>query len=377
MHDPRPMLPEQPARPARRSDTFPCRYRSLVRLCHAKGISPLQAAKKAGVDPRKLRAMRAGENVELDKYYRLANVLETDPTALCFIPEGPCPVGDRVRAFAHRVEELLDEAGAIPEFHPDTGQRVDVVDWVWQLDDPVISSIPLTHREEREAYYLLRDERLRLCETPKFIGPRRLPIGAMHVGPTPLADILDDFDARYELGCKAFDALKHQYEVDRELFHLNRIKTELPGRFQNYLRAKELDEENIDDKGRYHINETTVNALLDADFHVRKIVYPTFQQDQNFFHTYSRSRKLIHRIMTTARDEFNEIWPALTRANTADLQDYQKAWDVDLAVEQPDWDRMKQSLQRTIGQAKALVKRYYPAVTSEDKDLVSEKKAAD
>ncbi|WP_146574594.1 hypothetical protein [Botrimarina hoheduenensis] len=313
--------------------------------------------------------MRAGDNVELQKYYALAEVLKTDPTALCFIPEGAYPLRNDIRAFAQRVEELLDQDGTIPELHPDTGEPVDVVDWVWQLDDPQLASIRLTHREEREAYYQLRDERLRLYEKVKFVGTRRLAIGTFHVGPTPLRDILDDYDLRYEAGCKAFATLKKHFEDD-DLFHLIRIATELPVRFDNYLRAKALDEDNIDVNGCYHTNLATINNLLDADFHVRKIIFPTFQQDQTFHHTYSRSRRLIHRMIDVGKEDFAGQWLTLVKMNTDDLEDLRRAWDVDLKEVAPDWELMKDALHRTIERAKQLVAHFYPPVTKTEKRLV-------
>jgi len=404
--------------------TYRCRYRALLRICYAAKRSPTDVLKEAKY-PRELPNLRQGKRFRAKIYEAIAEVLDCDPTCLFYVPQRP-DHDVPAHTFARRVEELLNKPGCIPNEDSVTGEKIDVVQYIWQLGDPVINAISLTHQQERHAYILLRDEYQRLIEVPTHTGTKRDRIGRFYRAVIWQEDIIADIEVRRSLAMAAYDTLKKQYERGI-MYHIQRIKDELPDRFDHYLATvkhdamrdvdcrgmfantkthpikTEGDDANyevnysdessdfknqsgtertknkkpLDDQYGYNpskiseyyadvhrtlVDETSTNKVIAADFFVRKIIFPTHQQDEIFEQCYSRSRSLIHYVMTNEDHIFPGWWFNLRQDNTEYLQKFSDA----LLSDTPKWEEMKESTNDTIARLIEEIRQYYPPITDTD-----------
>lgn len=390
------------------NDNYPCRYRAFLRICHAEGKNAKQVFQEAKLDTQTERKLRSWKPVEPWVYLRLSNVLKCEPTSLYYAPEYPSLHDVPTRAFADRVEDLLDE-DLIPATHPDTGEPVDVVEYVWQMGDPVINGIALTHQQERDAYLLLRDEYQRLIERPIHTGTRRNQLGKFHIAVQWQEDIIADIKVREALANAAYDMIYEQ-QINNNNVHLERIKEELPHRFQHYLECVQQDESNdcfdsqiaddlvqainaylVAQKGalkyddnpvnrsigvhirrylaesyQHTVSQQSINNVIDADFFCRKIIFPTHQQDNIFHQCYSRSRALIRlRMKRSSPQDFLAWWSNWREVNTDLLSSFCGAWQEPTL----DWDAIRDPIKRMVEALISEVKELYPSMTKTDTTL--------
>jgi hypothetical protein len=344
------------AEQTRLNDTYTCRYRAFLRICLAEGKLPDQVFKGAGIQPYIHRRLRKREPMELGVYKKLADALNCEPTVLFYSTEQATSYDDMARRFARRVERLLDE-GLIPDSDPDTGAQTNVVEYVSQMADPVISNMRMTDRERLEGWLILRDECLRVYERPIQNGVRRKLIGAMHIGPTPKSEIIADFEARRANSKQAFAALEEQYRLGNH-YHVKEIQDELPARIAGYLAAARADHYNISIDGGYVISERLIDNVIAADFHVRKIIFPTAQQEETFHQYFGRSRRLIYHARYRFEERFRKWWDQdFLPENTKDIEAIGRAWPRDA---EPNWPLMEKALDRTIDRAIDAVEDFYP-----------------
>ena len=343
-----------------------CRYTAFLRICFARGKTPQQVIRKAGVGgahPLKvLSKMKQGQNIVLETYQKIAMVLNCEPTSLIYVPDNSVSQhnGPALR-FAKRIVELLD-AGTIPETDPDTGERTDVVEFIWQL----------TYEEQREGFFLLRDLYLRVFEEPiESKSPHQKHIGRMRVGPMDPEDIIDDILARKESSHRVFEDLKEQYR-SKNMFHIVRIREGFPHRYENYCDAVAADKQNIatnpnTGQNEYLVNERLVNNVIDADFSFRKLIFPTYQQDETFRQCYSRSRQLIEHKMEQQRSTFPKWWPKFRDKNSDDIDTIYTAWKIEQPKAEPDWDSLQRSLEFTLDRTCEEVRNVYVALPGSKK----------
>lgn len=223
-------------------NSYPCRFRALLRICHAEGLNVKEAIAKAKLNLDDERRLRTWQTVPVEKYEKLAEILNCEPTSLYYAPEYPQIHDVPTLAFVRRVEELLDD-GVVPVFYEGTKNPVDVVEYLWQSDDPVLNSLSLSFQQERDAYLLLRDESQRLIERPIHIGPRRNQIGKFHIATVWHEDIVADIRVREALANTAYDTLQEQYK-SQKFFHIELIKQDLPRRLAYYRECVCEDEIN-------------------------------------------------------------------------------------------------------------------------------------
>lgn len=363
-------------------DPYYFRVGTYLRICLSSGRKPIDVALAAGVQRKTYNNMKNGHAVDIDNYCKLADELDCEVTSLFSFPESPIPFDSPARAFARRVEELIEE-GEIPEVDPDTGVKVDVVQYVWQLGDAELSAIRLTHEEERQGFLLLRDSLLQLIERPRYFGTRRNAIGKMELGTLPREDVLADIDARQIQSESAFRLLRKQFR-QRYTRHTLRIRRQLPNRFGRYLRAVDADKANVAAKRNdpidveaenkvelaaknaailtheyYLPNPMLVRQVVECDFYVRTIIFPTHQQDETFRQFYSRSRRMIEHMMEKRPREFSAWWPGYRDENTDALQEFVDAWD-EKKSEAPNWQAMRDALARTLDATIDQIEELYP-----------------
>ncbi len=272
--------------------------------------------------------------------------------------------------FAERVEQLIEE-GKIPEIDEKTELPTNVVEYVWQMGDAKLENLRMTYREQREGFLLLRDVYGRLIERTIPIGHQ---IGVMHIGMSPLEEILADIDARGTIGAKAFDLLVLQYSRGR-MYHIRRIQRDLPGRLRKYYAAVKAD---LPDKefmhiesktpaiARFELPDTTVESpyainndriqkLIEADYNVRRIVFATQAQEELFRFTYCRSRTLIYFMAKHRPKQFPDWWFEFVANNCNDLQQFADSWKPDV----PDWPKMQLALENTLKRTVDEIKKHY------------------
>lgn len=351
-----------------------CRYRAFLRICFARGKTPQEVIQEAGVGgahPLKvLSKMKQGQNIVLETYQRIAGVLNCEPTNLFYTSNDDTPQSDTpALAFAKRVVELLDEHEAtIPKIDPDTNEETDIVEFIWQLGDPKIDTMRMTYEEQREGFFLVRDLYLRVFEESiESKSPYQKQIGKMRVGPMDPEDIIDDIMARKENSHRVFEDLREQYRR-KNMFHIMRIREGFPHRYENYCDAFAADKQNIapnpkTGKNEYLVNERLVNNVIDADFDFRKLMFPTYQQDETFRQCYSRSRRLIEHKMELHRSTFPKWWPNFRDKNTEDIDAIYAAWKIDQPKEEPDWDSLQKALEFTLERTCKEVRKVYLALT--------------
>ncbi|GAB5407169.1 MAG: hypothetical protein Aurels2KO_54000 [Aureliella sp.] len=365
-------------------DPYYFRIGTFLRICLSRKRKPVDVAAAAGIPKKTYNNMKNGHAVDIENYCKLADELDCEPTSLFSFPESPIPLDSPVRAFARRVEELIED-GAIPAVDPDTGEQVDVVHYVWQLGDPELSSIRLTHDEERQGFLLLRDSLLQLIERPSYFGTRRNVIGKMELGVVPREDILADIDARRLQSEATFKLLEKQFRQGY-IRHTLRIRRQLPNRFRQYLRAVEADKANlaarrndpisvkaendvefavksanIESREYYLPNPALVRHVVESDFFVRMIVFPTHQQDETFRQFYSRSRRMIEHMIEKRPLEFIAWWPGYRDDNTDNLQVFVDAWD-EKKGEVPVWKAMRDALSKTLESTIEQIEDLYPTL---------------
>lgn len=336
---------------------FRCRYRSFLRACLAEGITPKEVLAKANYKPnsirRLLKRMRERHAFKIEFYKNLGGVLKVEPTMLFYANQPATPLDSPAHAFAIRVEKLI-EARKIPYFNDETNEPTDVVDFVWQMGDKKLDSLKMTFQEQREGYLLLRDTFMKVVERPLKQGKRKLQIGKMEIGHTLMEDVLADIEVREKMGKIAFDRLEEQY-FRNDQHHTERIRETLPDRIRIYTKAVKADALNVDEQGRYLIVEESIRCVLDADSHVRKVIFPTHQQDETFRLYYSRTRSLIDYMLHKRRSLLCKWWPEARDKNTRDLADLSNAWKQN----PPDWPSMKLALSRTLDRTRDMIEEIY------------------
>ena len=295
----------------RKQRGYRCLYRAFVRLCGERDpIELLELAEVGGktAESRQhfLNRLKKGVPVEKDTFPKLAKELRCEPSSLYFMPEQMVPRWDSPSyQFAIRVAELIDQK-EIPAIDPDTNEPTDVVRYVWEMGDSELDAIRLTYRQEREAFMLLRDYLMQVVERPlETKRARAKQLGAMEIGVVPKDDVIADVRARKAMSLEVFSILAQDFENNP--FHINRIRAVVGPRVEMYLDAQSLDQtqwrerrlgngkQELDEWGLIgpKVNMELVRNVIEADFHVRKVIFPTYQQDIAFSAYYGRSRQLI------------------------------------------------------------------------------------
>ena len=340
---------------------FQCRYRAFLRACLAEDLTPKEAMLEMGYKVNSartlLKRLRERHSFEISFYKKLGKVLNVEPTMLFYANQQSTPLDSPAHQFARQVEKLINE-NSIPYLDPETNLPTDVVSFVWQMGHAELDNIRLTFKEQREAFLLLRDTFLAVIERPLKPGQRKLQNGKMEIGHTLKDDILADIDAREKIGEATFDRLESQF-CRNEFFHFERILEILPDRMRTYNDAVSDDEQNVDEFGRYSIDAASIRRVLDADFHVRKVIFPTPQQDETFRLYYKRSRSMIDFMLQRRVELLSHWWPEARDANTRDLKDFNKAWN----SKPPRWAAMKAALRRTLDRTKDMVDEVYKDFT--------------
>lgn len=348
---------------------YRCRYSIFLRLCAGEEIEPEELIKKSGVygdnPQRLLNRFRNGQGVDLKTFKALANELRVEPTNLCYLREERAPDRESVvYKFAERINQLI-QSEQIPEWDEKTGEKTNVVSYVWHMGDPILDRFRMSFEEEREAFFLLRDHFLSVVERPQDNGgPHRMMIGKMERGITSKDDILSDIEARASSSQSAFDVLKRQFECD-QTEHIERIREMLPHRFEMYLTAVKADQAAWKRSRGESVNERTVIEVVNSDEYLRKIIFPTHQQDETFFQHYSRSRRLIERVMRIKDSQFRNWWPGFRDSNTDDLRNLVEAWKTESLDSPPDWQMMSIVLKRTLSRTRQAIIDFYPDVNFE------------
>jgi len=297
--------------------------------------------------------MRERHAFTAEFYAKLGGVLNCEPTSLLFAVEEPLPIDSPARKFAARVAELIKE-GAIPAIDEETGKSIDVVEYVWQMGDAKLETIAISLRELREAYILLRDEHGLVMERPINQGKRRLLLGRIEICQTTKEDILEDIDARLKLGIAAFE--RHESNSDKsELGQIQEVKETIKERFQLYEDVVKSDMAFDRDNHRYEINIPSIHRVLDADFHFRKIIFPTPLQQESFRFLFRRSRSMIDFMLLHRRPLFSSWWREARDKNTDDLRKVTDAW----LLSKPDWKLMRDILGNTLARTNSMVEEVY------------------
>lgn len=357
--------------------SYRCIYRAFLRACGERAeLDVLKAAKVGGNNERSrqtyLGKLRNGVPVAKTVFTKLAAVLRCEPTFLYFTPEQQLPRWDSPSyRFALRVAELLaDVEDGIPPIDPDTDEPTNVVQYAWDMADPVLDSMQLSFQEEREAFLFLRDYLMLVVEQPietKRKHPRQL--GVMIAGTTPKDDVIADIRARKAASLAAFDILQENYE-DKNPFHICRIRALVPHRFDMYLDAVRLDETQWEclnpheedlqkrswDGAIAYTAMELVRNVIDADFHLRKAIFPTYQQDMAFSAYYSRSRQLIEWVHHRSPTKFATWWNRFRDINTEELRKFVLAW----SSKEPDWLKMREALELNLRRTESEIWEHYP-----------------
>jgi len=367
-------------RPRRRNGrSYRCIYRAFLRACGNRDeLSVLKAAKVGGKTDRSrkhyLGKLRNGVPVDKKVFTALATELRCEATYLYFTPEQNMPRWDSpAYRFARQVAKLL-ESEAIPLIDPDTREPPDVVRYAWEMADPVLDSIRLTFKEQREAFLFLRDYLMLVVEKPtetKRNHPR--PLGVMVRGAIPKDDVIADIRARKAASLAAFDVLQEDFE-DNNPFHINRIRALVPHRLEMYLDAAKLDQtqwkcvnphESDPEKQEWeskneHVAMELVRNVIDADFHLRKVIFPTYQQDVAFSSYYSRSRQLIEWVNLRSPKKFPTWWNQFREKNTEELQCFSSAWEEKEFEKEPNWKAMRDALELNLRRTETHIWQHYP-----------------
>lgn len=355
--------------PKKRGGTFQCRWRALERFCTADELQVIDVVCRAelgGNNPEDFVARLRHGRVRYSSYVKLAGVLNCAVTNLYYDPHDLVPSREcNAFRFAQRVADLI-EAGTIPEYEDKTKKkRTDVVQFVFQMGDPKLDNISMTFEEEREAYFILRDHFLAVVEREVKGGPYRKLIGKMEVGVTPIEDIFDDLDKRESLSGRTFDTLSKQFREKggAEHFHIKRIRSELMHRFGLYEGAVKADQQHEVKEGSTKVYQLTtpssIDAVIEADFYLRMIVFPTQAQDETFLGLYRRSRRVIESVRERQLDKFVRWWPGFRDRNTEDLKKFVAAWKIEKPTEEPEWMDMMKALSDTVERTKTAIETYY------------------
>lgn len=351
-----------------------CIYRAFLRFCGDRdAVFVLSEAGVGGSTKASrqsyLRKLRQGKPVEQKVFTALATVLRCEPSNLFFTPEPRLPRWDSPSyKFALRVAKLI-ETGAIPLVDPDTNEPTDVVRFVWEMGDQELDRMRLTYKEQRDGFIFLRDYLMMVVERPIETKRRYAKhLGVMEIDTPPADDVIADVRVRHAASVSAFDTLEAEWDDDKP-FHINRIRSLVKHRLNLYRDADVLDqtqweletehdpeltEEDWKLRNEPQVNMDLVRNVVDADFHLRKVIFPTYQQDEAFSSYYSRSRQLIEWVQLKFPEKFPTWWNRFKAENTEELRRFVSAWDCEDYDDPPQWEAMKKALkgnlQRTIDQ---------------------------
>jgi len=382
---------------------FRCRYRTLQRLCHAQKISVTQLLIDDGVKESTARdrnsSFKHGKNVDISVYEQLGRLLNCEPTSLYFTNDPPLEPEDPAWVFAERIQLLIDHEDSkkrIPVVN-ETGQRTNIVEYVWQMGDNVLDNLRMTYLEQIEGFLLLRDTYGRVKEEPI---PRGKRIGRMIIGEPPVEDIVADVEARQVIGTQTFDLLCSQFTSER-FFHIDHILGELPVRLRRYYSAvkncfPDIDENLFDyreaetqstihegnqigvsdnsqlsNKELEQRRQKKIRDVIDADYDVRRLMYFTIAQEELFRLTYGRSRGLVLFLDECERDKFDGFWwRGFVIENSQDLRQLGRAWKklkpkrTKVNATSKRWieeqfEQMKDAFIETTDRTKEFIREYY------------------
>jgi len=100
----------------------------------------------------------------------------------------------------------------------------------------------------------------------------------------------------------------------------------------------------IDEAYKQTVDMWSINKVIDADYHCRKVIFPTHQQDNVFYECYSRSRHIIRlQMKKLPKKEFLTWWGEWREINSDFLEDFHAAWYVDDKSKEPNWKAVAKS----------------------------------
>src|SRR5690606_28540218 len=118
-----------------------------------------------------------------------------------------------------------------------------------------------------------------------------------------------------------------------------------------------------------------VRNVIDADFHLRKIIFPTYQQDVAFSAYYSRSRQLIEWVHLHSPQEFPTWWNRFREQNTEELRCFTSAWEPREDNDKPHWEAMRSALEHTLSRTENQIWEHYPDTLLPDSKCSRPKRA--
>ena len=335
--------------------SFKCRYLSLLRACAANNQTLVEALRrkngKANSDAR--HAIENGEPLDERFYLDLGAKLGVEPTSL-YYPKGPLPPqpSDRSKAFADRIRELIN-AGTIPRLD-DGGRPVDVVEYVWQLQDPEIDRLEITMPQQRDGFLLLvtgPDPVLVEERIPRF-GNRTGRIGALRIAPPTCDQISADFEDRRYRATVAFQDLKDDLDVETGRIGqwVQDCRVDFQTTFQMYLQAEAIH------RASWPLSAEHLDDVILTDRNCRETVYRPGPARDGFVAAYNRSWGLIREWKRSAPDDFRKNWLQYLKRNTDRLRLAVNA----LMRTPPDFDAMLKATEDCIDDAQKKAFELYP-----------------
>lgn len=316
----------------------------------------------AGITRAIWEKLRNGTPVELDVFRRLSKSINKAVCSLIVLPEPPLQTGDPRHDFMARLEQLIDEGVIPPEYncHP-----VDVVNYVWQLEDSRLDHIRLSYFEQRQAFrQLVQAGRLYESRLPVKQGIR-CAIGEMEVRQLPPEQVFAALDKRLSNCQEVVDELRKQYDNGDDEYYRHILIT-YPVRHQDYLDAVELDDFLLSKGG----GKNNVEQVMQADMMCRMAFLPRKDQEDEFESIYYHSRRLVRNYMSKNLEEFLFWWRRFRDKNTKNLRGMKVAM---IDQDPPDFDALLAEVRENIENTRKGINALQHGIDMEKKDREKER----
>jgi len=274
----------------------------------------------AKISPSTWHRIMAGARAEVRVYASLAKVFKLEPTSLVILDWEPLRSRDARQKFMHVVERMIYE-GLIPPFKKDGETPIDIVRYVWQLENGPLDDIAISYHDQRNAFARLAAAGLLISRPALSFDGKPDAIGPMHISEITLKDIEVDIAKRRQMASRLVSDLEIDYRENGGIVY-QRVKTTFLQRVDAYLRTEHQDIE-ANAVGLHNVEE-----LMDADLHCRMTFVGNRTNDsRDFERNYYHSRRLVRLYVTFFPTEIPKYWPVFRNANTSDLKAMQVAID--------------------------------------------------
>lgn len=303
--------------------TYVARWSVIDAHCRDRRVSyrDVYTKTKPPIGKRTWSKMKNRNPVSIDVYKALADYFGVKPHNLYHLRPADCISTEAVDQFAHYLVDRINR-GVIPREYKDAEgntRRVDVIRYVWQMDDPDLSIIRLNIRELQQAFRLVVEwdhleestfGRHRYADIPCIVGD-------MHIMDLSLARM------RYDLKVREFaEKAAIDYYVNNPQ-DLPAAIAKLEGRLTQYWQLHPKDAPFAVD----------IDEALKKDEHCRHAIIPTGVVDTGISAAYARSRYAIHKQCDRLREEnpdnpdgaVQEWWQQRYEDNGTSLRDLLKA----------------------------------------------------